>query len=578
MSDTFVTTTISGAEFSDGSTLSGTWTSEYDSTGKLVAVSNATFTVQGSGGTTTFTNGGTLPYANSPSNTSYEIHFLAASKTGSYTSLYVDWRSENPTSFYQGTPSLYTSVVNKAGPSTTPLRLINDGSSGVGTLPVISGLPSNQNDPVNTVATPFADVTVTDPDTTTATSATIVLSNNGVIGDADGLLSGTGLTKTGAGTYSLAATTPANLTAELRALHFTPATGVQSQTLVDLSINDSDGSMSAAGTLSVPCFLRGVMIATPSGEVPVERLQVGDLVCAIEDGVRIARPVTWLGGRSIDAASFGGGDEAYPVRIRAGAFADGVPHRDLLVTPEHCILTEAGLTPARMLVNGRSIVIDRGIPVYDFFHVELPAHGILLAEGLACESYLDTGNRDLFMDAGARVTVRPGVVMAAPLAVARDLVEPLWTRLSDRACTLGFGGAATARTLTNQPDLRLLLDDGSELNASWHDGQRHVFHIPRDARPTRLLSRAAAPADVVGPFVDDRRILGVAVGRMAVWTGLDETVVPFAGMSLEGWHDAEGGHRWTNGRAALDVPVAGPDTFLDIQLTATALYPETLAA
>ena len=578
MSDTFVTTSISGAEFSDGSTLSGTWTSEYDTTGKLVAVSNATFTVQGSGGTTTFTGAGTLPYANTAANGSYEIHFTATPQGGSYNSLYVDWRSENPSSFYQGTPSLYTSVVNKAGTSTTPLRLIKDGTSGIGTKPVISGLPASQNDPINTVATPFANVTVTDPDTTTATSATIVLSNNGTISDADGLLSGTGLTKTGAGTYSLAATTPASLTAELQALHFTPATGVQSQTLIDLSVNDSDGSSSAASTLSVPCFLRGVMIATPSGEAAVESLQVGDLVCAIEEGVRVARPVTWLGGRSIDAASFGGGDEAYPVRIRAGAFADGAPHRDLLVTPEHCILTEAGLTPVRMLVNGRSIVVDRTIAVYDFFHVELAAHGILLAEGLPCESYLDTGNRDLFMDAGATVTVRPGVVMAAPLAVARDLVEPLWTRLADRARALGFEGAETARTLTDQPDLRLLLDDGSELNASWHDGQRHLFHIPRNARPLRLLSRAAAPADVVGPFVDDRRRLGVAVGRLAIWTGLDETVVPVAQLSLDGWHAAEGGHRWTNGRAELDMPVAGPDTFLDIQLTATALYPEPLAA
>ena len=578
MSDTYVTTTISGAEFSDGSTLSGTWTSEYDSTGKLIAVSNATFTVQGSGGTTIFTGGGTLPYANSPSDTSYEIHFTASPQGGSYKSLYVDWTSENPSSFYQGTPSLYTSVVNTAGPSTTPLRLISDGSSGTGTLPVISGLPASQNDPTSTVATPFAGVTATDPDTTTTTSATIALYNNGTLTDADGLLSGTGLTKTGTGTYSLTATTPANLTAELRALHFTPATGVQSQTLIDLSVNDSDGSASATSTLSVPCFLRGVMIATPSGEMAVESLVVGDLVCAVEAGVRVARAVTWLGGRSIDAASFGGGDEAYPVRIRAGAFADGVPHRDLLVTPEHCILTEAGLTPARMLVNGRSIVVDRGIETYDFFHVELAAHGILLAEGLACESYLDTGNRGLFTDAGASVTVRDGVVMAAPLAVARDLVEPLWTRLADRARNLGIEGAEIAHTLTNQPDLRLLLDDGSELTASWHDGQRHLFQIPRNARPVRLLSRAATPAEVVGPFVDDRRRLGVAVGRLAIWTGLDETVFPVAQLSLDGWHAAEGGHRWTNGRAALDLPAAGPDTFLDIQLTATALYPEPLAA
>ena len=131
----------------------------------------------------------------------------------------------------------------------------------------------------------------------------------------------------------------------------------------------------------------------------------------------------------MDAARFGNRAEAFPVRIRAGAFADGSPTRDLLVTHEHCILTEAGLIPVRMLVNGGSILVDRAIPRYDFFHVELAAHGILLAEGLATESYLDTGNRGLFGGGGAGVRRDP--VMAAPLAVARALVEPVWRRLAD---------------------------------------------------------------------------------------------------------------------------------------------------
>ncbi len=322
----------------------------------------------------------------------------------------------------------------------------------------------------------------------------------------------------------------------------------------------------------VACFLRGTMIATPAGETAVEDLRAGDLVTVVEQGRHLTRPVAWVGGRAIRTTDFDGRDEAFPIRILKDAFAPRVPHRDLLVTPEHCILTEAGLTPARMLVNGASILIDRGIAEYDYFHVELDRHAILLSENLATESYLDSGNRDLFVGAAATVSVRPGIATAAPLAVSRVLVEPIWTGLAERARSLGLSGGGTAVALTDQPHLRLLLDDGRELPACWHNSQRHMFHIPHGARPVRLLSRTAVPAEVIGPFVDDRRSLGVAVDRLVLWTGLDERVLPASGLDLAGWHGREGDTRWTDGNAELDLPEADADTFLDIHLAATMLY------
>jgi hypothetical protein len=48
-----------------------------------------------------------------------------------------------------------------------------------------------------------------------------------------------------------------------------------------------------------------------------------------------------------------------------------------------------------MLINGQTIRQVEAAEV-TWFHVELASHDILLANGLAAESYLDTGNRSAF--------------------------------------------------------------------------------------------------------------------------------------------------------------------------------------
>jgi Hint domain len=162
-------------------------------------------------------------------------------------------------------------------------------------------------------------------------------------------------------------------------------------TLADGSIYVVDGAV---------CFLAGTRILTPRGEIAVENLAVGDDVVTHTKAGLQSKPIVWIGSRSVRANSLAP-DEAYPVRIRAHAFGDGVPHRDLLVTPEHSVFVNGGLIPARMLVNGGSIIVDRSIDAYTFYHVELEQHSILLAEGLTTESYLDTGNRANFANADA---------------------------------------------------------------------------------------------------------------------------------------------------------------------------------
>jgi hypothetical protein len=63
------------------------------------------------------------------------------------------------------------------------------------------------------------------------------------------------------------------------------------------------------------------------------------------------------------------------------------------------VLCAGVLIPVRHLIDGRAIAqVARAAVIY--WHVELDCHDVILAEGLACESYLDTGTRAAFAGGG----------------------------------------------------------------------------------------------------------------------------------------------------------------------------------
>ena len=473
--------------------------------------------------------------------------------------------------------------------------------------PYLTGTTATASDTGTTPLQLFSAAQVADAHTNPSMTATITLTNSaGKVTDADGTLSGTGLTETSTkGVYTLTASGTSAFNTELDALLFTPTSSTRSVlTNVGMSVSDGvSGTTPATATTAVTttCFLAGTRILTEQGEMAVERLlALHEARQPDEDAIRVAtlvqgevlwRPVVWVGGRRIDAAA-AAADRLYPIRIRRHALADEVPHRDLLITPEHCIFVDGRLIPARMLVNGGSIVEDRTVGGYAFYHVELAEHGILLAEGLPAESYLDTGNRACFSNATV-TALRPGLLLdagrgagdaaghrswsedaCAPLTVDRETVEPLWRELAQRAATLGLRTEQAPVALSDDPELRLLLADRRMLAASGGSRGCHMFPLPRGARPVALVSRAAVPADLIGPFLDDRRRLGVAVHRLVLWRGLSETALAVAGLELPGWHPAEGEVRWTDGHAALDLPACDDaDSFLAVHLAATLRYP-----
>ncbi len=138
------------------------------------------------------------------------------------------------------------------------------------------------------------------------------------------------------------------------------------------------------------CFATGTRIRTVDGDVAVEALTLGTRIVLADGGTA---PAIWIGHRDVDFSKLADPRSGWPVRVRAGAFGRGLPVRDLYLSPDHAVFVEDVLIPVKYLVDGDKIVAEPRRSV-TWWHVELPRHAVLLAEGLPCESFLDTGGRD----------------------------------------------------------------------------------------------------------------------------------------------------------------------------------------
>ncbi len=345
-----------------------------------------------------------------------------------------------------------------------------------------------------------------------------------------------------------------------------------------------DGKGGTQLFLSTVCYAAGTRILTANGEVPVEQLAPGDLVVTIDRGTRTLQPVKWIGERRLDLAAHPHPELAAPVRIRKDAFSEGIPTRDLLLSPEHCVFADGKLIPVRLLINSMTIVQECLPRRVHYYHVEMPRHSILLAEGLPAESYLDTGNRAFFANAGLALVLHPEFHVnaglkcweldaCAPLAVGAAAIEPVWHDLARRAESLGYERPAIETT--DDPDLHIVAD-GRAIPPVAVQGSRYLFIIPAGTVTTRLESRASVPSSLV-PYLDDRRRLGVAITRMSVRGPVDVTDYPADHPVLsEGWFRAEGDGctlwRWTNGNAYLPITTDKDPLILEVQLGPRQTY------
>lgn len=190
--------------------------------------------------------------------------------------------------------------------------------------------------------------------------------------------------------------------------------------------------------LAVDCFAKGTRIQTDKGECAVENLQEGQRVLTSKGEYK---KIQWIGRKAVRLKA----DDPAPILIRKDAFADNLPHRDLVVSEKHGIALGDCLVMAAWLVNGVSVSRLRGLEEIEYFHVDCGSHEIIYAEGAMAETYVDQGGRQSF-DNGAEFQqrhphakpVRAIMMYVRPLAATSAELQDLRKAIALRAQALGL--------------------------------------------------------------------------------------------------------------------------------------------
>jgi hypothetical protein len=181
-----------------------------------------------------------------------------------------------------------------------------------------------------------------------------------------------------------------------------------------------DASGTGCDIYLIPCYRRGTRIQTAHGETLIEHLAIGDSVMSLSGQLL---PIRWIGRRGYSGEVAAGNKNVLPVLIRAGALADGLPRRNLWVSPEHAMSIDGMLIAARDLVNGDSIVQEETVEEVSYFHLEFDTHAVIFAEGAPAESFVDDESREMFENAAEYHRLYPQAVRQAARFCAPRIEE-----------------------------------------------------------------------------------------------------------------------------------------------------------
>ncbi len=144
----------------------------------------------------------------------------------------------------------------------------------------------------------------------------------------------------------------------------------------------------------IPCFTPGTLIATPTGEKMVEDLKMGDRIITRDNGIQ---EIAWTGRKVLDGKKLANNPHLKPILIKAGSLGDGLPERDMLVSPNHRVLVSSEMTQLyfeerEVLAAAKHMTGARGIHSIDamsttYIHFMCERHEVVLSNGAWTESF-----------------------------------------------------------------------------------------------------------------------------------------------------------------------------------------------
>ncbi|AGT09302.1 Hint domain-containing protein [Paracoccus aminophilus] len=169
--------------------------------------------------------------------------------------------------------------------------------------------------------------------------------------------------------------------------------------LGDLEWNSDIDTLEVAGDLvptGATCLVRGTLVTTDHGDIPVEKLKPGFKVLTQDNGFQ---ELIMTMHRVVEADELQRNAKLYPVRITAQALGSGLPTRDLLVSRQHRMAirsnivqrmfgTETALVAAIRLTELPGVYVDDTVDHVEYFHLTFRNHEVIFAEGAPTESFL----------------------------------------------------------------------------------------------------------------------------------------------------------------------------------------------
>ena len=154
-----------------------------------------------------------------------------------------------------------------------------------------------------------------------------------------------------------------------------------------LTFQGADRSSFTADNTNVVCFVKCTRIRTPFGDVPIESLQSGDHILTLDAG---PQPIIWIGRRRLGKKKLATSPSLLPIEVSIDPNGSNEP---VTVSPQHGVLVNINgvqkLARAKHLaaLDGPIAEVRNDTYEVEYYHLLLPAHQILFANGNPCESF-----------------------------------------------------------------------------------------------------------------------------------------------------------------------------------------------